>query len=193
MHRLLLPAQPARPGPQPGVAALPSLRGGAHHLAALALLWLMLMAVPQARADALRNLLGSLADGEEMALNDPPASKTVASAVPVRSARTQVVARAGESLDALIRRTQGDSPFKEVLLRRAFTELNPQAFVRGSAHRLVAGAVLQVPGPADVMALLDERQSAPLNLLPGAAMSGVGSVRQDVSGPEERRKWVRFP
>jgi len=167
----------------------------ASQLGAWGLLLLALMAVPQARADALRTLLGSLAGGEELVLNDTARTRTAApaAAAAAQPARSQVVVRAGESLDVVIRRNLKDSPFKDALLRRAFIELNPEAFVNANANRLRAGAVLMVPGPEDVLAVMDERSLLGMGL-PSEASQTLGTgARPGSSSVEERRKWVRFP
>jgi len=193
------PLRPVRPRPSLAAAVPPAWSGRACRLGLSGLLLLALMAVPQARADALRTLLGSLADGEEVALNETVAARAGtgagagAAAGPARGSRAQVVVRAGDSLDAVIRRTLGDSPFKEALLRRAFVDLNPQAFVNGQPHRLAAGAVLLVPGPQDVLALLDERSPASMGRPAGASELPGSGARHSPTAAEERRKWVRFP
>jgi Tfp pilus assembly protein FimV len=177
-------------------------------LGAAVLLAMMFAAPANAREDALRTLLGSLADGEELAQVDPVegaagrpgagrvAANAVARATPAAApaGRTQVVVRPGETLDGIIRRTLAESPYKETWLRRAFVQLNPAAFERGNTHRLKAGAVLLVPTDGDVLALLDDGRPAPG--VPSAASTGAGTsagMSQAPSAADERRKWVRFP
>jgi Tfp pilus assembly protein FimV len=179
-----------------------TLSARATGLGAAVLLALMFAAPAHPREDALRTLLGSLADGEELAQVEGasarpgaarPADNGAARTAP--TGRTQVVVRAGETLDAVIRRNLADSPYKEALLRRAFVQINPAAFERGNTNRLKAGAVLLVPTDGDVLALLDE--SRPVQVFPSAAGSAGASAGagapQASSAADERRKWVRFP
>jgi Tfp pilus assembly protein FimV len=97
--------------------------------------------------------------------------------------RQRVVVQPRETLDALIRRTHKGSPFRDDILRRAFVQLNPVAFERGSAHALFAGAELQVPTLADVLAVAGVA-------LPRAPEPEARPARD---GADEPRQWVRYP
>jgi hypothetical protein len=99
------------------------------------------------------------------------------------AARARLVVQPRETLDAVIRRTHRGSPFRDDLLRRAFVQLNPAAFERGSPHALLAGAELQVPTVADVLALAGIA-------LPRPAEPETRPVRD---GADEMRQWVRYP
>jgi Tfp pilus assembly protein FimV len=145
--------------------------------AAVPLAWLMLAALltsPWARAA------------------EPTPSKTMAATASApASARSYSVLR-GDTLDRVIQKTLPDSPLKIDILRKAFVELNPQAFVAGNVSRLQAGAVLQVPDPvqllrASILPLLGAAEAAALS---GEAKSAAGSGNGHAG---ERRNWVRFP
>lgn len=98
-------------------------------------------------------------------------------------ARARLVVQPRDTLDAVIRRTHRGSPFREDLLRRAFVQLNPAAFERGSPHALLAGAELQVPTVADVLALAGLA-------LPRPPEPETRPVRDSA---DEMRQWVRYP
>jgi hypothetical protein len=111
-----------------------------------------------------------------------PAAGQVSSG-PVGS-RMQVVVRPGETLDRVIQRTLRDSPYRVELLRDAFVRLNRSAFPRGTPHWLMAGSVLQVPAPGDLMSQVDPRW------WPAAAQA----EQAHTSSPQtDRRNWVRYP
>ena len=125
-----------------------------------------------ARADAaptraaLETLLGSL-----------PA-RTQAEGPP----RQRTTALRGETLDAAIRRTMGDMPFKESFLRGVFLEINAGAVQPGTT-RLIAGAQLQVPHLDDLRSHL-QRVLGPQ--VPAASQAAAPN-------PADKRHWVRFP
>jgi len=81
----------------------------------------------------------------------------------------------GDTLDKVIRQTMSDSPLKVELLRRAYIQQNPQAFVKTSPPILRAGVVLAVPNHDDLL-----RQY----LRPRDGVT---------SDPNDRRNWVRYP
>jgi Tfp pilus assembly protein FimV len=133
-----------------------------------------LLQIPAATA-AVRAAAAPTAVMAPMAQTAPPA--------PVGS-RIQVVVRPGETLDRLIQRTMRDSPFRVEVLRDAFVRLNRSAFPRGTPHWVLAGSVLQVPTPADLMAQVDPRwwpAPAPADSAPAT------------SAQADRRNWVRYP
>jgi ethanolamine ammonia-lyase large subunit len=72
---------------------------------------------------------------------------------PATDARTTTAVRAGETLDVIIRRTLGDTPFKENFLRAAFVEANPRLYPNGNIQRLPTGTLVQVPSAADLRRL----------------------------------------
>jgi Tfp pilus assembly protein FimV len=81
----------------------------------------------------------------------------------------------GDSLDKVIRQTLGESPLKVELLRKAYIQQNPQAFIKTSPPILRAGVVLAVPNHDDLL-----RQY----LRPRDGM---------LSDPNDRKNWVRYP
>lgn len=81
----------------------------------------------------------------------------------------------GDSLDKVIRQTMGESPLKVELLRKAYVQQNPQAFIKTSPPILRAGVVLAVPNHDDLL-----RQY----LRPRDGM---------LSDPNDRKNWVRYP
>ena len=100
----------------------------------------------------------------------------------VASTQTYTVKR-GETLDKIIQKTMADSPLRIELLRKAFIELNPQAFPGGQASRMRADQLLQVPDAMQVLRAV----AMPLLEVPDAPR-----VNAPVSAQEQRR-WVRFP
>jgi len=101
------------------------------------------------------------------------------------AARNYTVQR-GDTLDRLIRQTMGGSPLKIELLRKAFVDGNPQAFVFGNVSRLRAGVVLQVPDHTKLL------RSTILPMIEGSeATSVTGEGRS--SSSSDRRSWIRFP
>ncbi len=107
-----------------------------------------------------------------------------AMAIPEDAPRQQSVAHRGESVDAAIRRTMGDLPFKESFLRSVFLEINAQA-VQPGGKRLISGASFQVPNASDLRAHLDRVMGVPAPVAPQAAAVP--------AAPAEKRHWVRFP
>lgn len=155
-------------------------------------------ASPAARA-ALEQLLGL------------PAAGSAASAAAGIEARTTTTVREGETLDRIIRRTMGNTPFKDSLLQAAFVEANPRAYPNGSIQRLPVGTVLHVPSAADLRrhlarALGPDRAAA---LAGGAPAPASGHVPGPAAVPArpassaaapppppprpDHRGWVRFP
>ena len=98
------------------------------------------------------------------------------------SAQTHTVKR-GETLDKIIQKTMADSPLRVELLRKAFIQLNPQAFPGGQASRLRADQVLQVP---------DAQQLLRAVAMPMLEVTEASRLATPVSAQEQRR-WVRFP
>ena len=94
----------------------------------------------------------------------------------------------GDTLDRVIQKTMAGSPLKIEILRQAFADLNPQAFVNGKVARLKAGAVLQVPDHGQLLraTILPVLGAADLPVAPTEAQS-------PSTNASERRGWVRFP
>ncbi len=94
----------------------------------------------------------------------------------------------GDTLDRVIQKTMAGSPLKIEILRQAFADLNPQAFVNGKVARLKAGAVLQVP---------DHGQLLRATILPVLGVADLPVAPTEAQSPStnasERRGWVRFP
>ena len=101
------------------------------------------------------------------------------------TSRSYTVLR-GETLDRVIQKNLSGSPLKIELLRKAFLELNPQAFVNGNVTRPRPGAVLQVPDHTQLL------RATILPILEGAEAAAVAADGRPVSA-SERRSWVRFP
>jgi len=101
--------------------------------------------------------------------------------------RKVVVVRKGESLVRIVRAHFKGSPFREDFIYKAFVALNPDAFPRKTHHIVTAGASLQVPTHADLMAMA-EGQS------PAMGGQGVHATSSSAAHPAAQRKnWVRFP
>ena len=92
----------------------------------------------------------------------------------------------GESLDAVITKTLGDSPLKLAVLRAAFIQQNPAAFVEGKAPLLRKGAVLMVPDHNALLLSLMPPAPAPA---PVAAMESQAAPSPD----DDRKRWVKYP
>ena len=56
----------------------------------------------------------------------------------------------GDVLDDIIYSTMGDIPIRHSLLRKAFVETNPHAFIRSNANRLMAGKLIKIPDVNDL-------------------------------------------
>lgn len=114
------------------------------------------------------------------ASTSPTAPAPAAPALPPGSYKP----KPGESLDAVITKTLGDSPLKLAVLRAAFIQQNPAAFVEGKAPLLRKGAVLMVP---DHNALL-------LSLMPPAPAPVAAMESQAAPSPDDdRKRWVKYP
>lgn len=126
-----------------------------------------------------------LSVGISRAAEPTPAAALTASGQQAVAGQTYNVVR-GDTLDRIIQTTLRNSPLKIELLRKAFIDLNPQAFVSGNVSRLRAGVVLQVPDHVQllrstVLPLLADTDAA---LVTGEARS---------SNASDRRRWIRFP
>ena len=117
-----------------------------------------------------------------------PAAASKAHSAPALAAPTlppgSYKPKPGESLDAVITKTLGDSPLKLAVLRAAFIQQNPAAFVEGKAPLLRKGAVLMVP---DHNALL-------LSLMPPTPVPAAAMESQAAPSPDDdRKRWVKYP
>ena len=117
-----------------------------------------------------------------------PAAASKAHSAPALAAPTlppgSYKPKPGESLDAVITKTLGDSPLKLAVLRAAFIQLNPAAFVEGKAPLLRKGAVLMVP----------DHKSLLLSLMPPVPVPVAAMESQAAPSPDDdRKRWVKDP
>lgn len=131
-------------------------------------------------------LLGLIAATPRAAAAAPQAAATTPAAVPGEE-RRRVAVNPGESVMTLIRRTLPNSPYRDEVLRKALFQMNPEAYAPGSQTRLKPGAVVVVPGPADLQRIAFG-EVAPAAVAP-AAPATVSAPRPEL----ERRNWVRYP
>ena len=109
--------------------------------------------------------------------------------LPTAMGKGVVLVQRGDTLDRIIRRSLGETPFSADFLRKAFVQLNPHAFrATGNPHLVSAGSMLRVPTAAQLQqlmqayfphspALLDEAQTGPSH----------------ATDAEARKRWVRYP
>ncbi len=90
----------------------------------------------------------------------------------------------GDTLDKVINKMMHDSPIKISLLRQAFVQTNPTAFISNNPNRMLAGVTLTSP---DVTPIL---QAALLRL---DSKSGEPSHEFKPTTKEDRRQWIRYP
>jgi len=119
-----------------------------------------------------------------------PAAASKAHSAPALAAPTlppgSYKPKPGESLDAVITKTLGDSPLKLAVLRAAFIQQNPAAFVEGKAPLLRKGAVLMVPDHNSLLLSLMPPVPAPA---PVAALESQAAPSPD----DDRKRWVKYP
>lgn len=129
--------------------------------------------------DAVRVFLGKTVTQPMPSKVDGPASVDA-------GGRKVVVVRKGESLVRIVRAHFKGSPFREDFIYKAFVALNPEAFPRKTHHVVTAGASLQVPTHADLMAMAEGQSPA---------MGGQGdhAASSSSANPAQRKHWVRFP
>ncbi len=160
-------------------------------------------AVSSTARAALEQLLGM--GGAASASGGASSGKAEAAAEP----RATTTVREGETLDRIIRRTMGNTPFKDSLLQAAFVEANPRAYPNGSIQRLPVGTVLNVPSASDLrrhlLRVLGADRAAALagNAPatapgPGAATAVAAAKPASAAVPAppprpDHRGWVRFP
>ncbi len=120
--------------------------------------------------------------------DDPAASPSATPAKPLRT----YTPKAGESLDRVIKQTMAGSPLSADVLRKAFVDLNPHAFVAGNASKMRAKVSLKVPDSQGlIQAVLAPHIQASLV---AAAADEAKNMSGSTSGvSDERRHWVRYP
>ena len=145
-------------------------------------------------------LAAAQAHGAQPAPAPAPAPAAAAPAAPAAASKTHSAPalaapalppgsykpKQGESLDAVITKTLGDSPLKLAVLRAAFIQQNPAAFVEGKAPLLRKGAVLMVPDHNALLLSLMPPTPAPAPL---AAMESQAAPSPD----DDRKRWVKYP
>ena len=123
-----------------------------------------------------------------------PASPGSAGAAPAAPALSNlpagmVMVQRGDTLDRIIRRSLGETPFSADFLRKAFVELNPHAFrAGGNPHLVSAGSTLRVPTAAQ----LQQRMQAYFPPSPALSATGHDSPAH-ATDAEARKRWVRYP
>lgn len=101
-----------------------------------------------------------------------------------------VTVQRGDTLDRVIRRTLGETPFSDAFLRKAFVQLNPHAFrASGNPNLISAGSTLHVPTAAQLQQLMHAHYPH------SAAVQGAGhdSTTAHATDAEARKRWVRYP
>lgn len=193
MHpsHMLVRRGPEAAAPARAASRIPGLLAGLALLLATAMASMPAWSAQASSVAGSRGLNASLADGEEIVAQAAPPPRVQG----VATSRLQVTVRRGESLDALIRRSLPDLPFKDVFLRQAVLDMNPGVLRAGATQRLAAGTVLQLPSLDDLIRLLG---AAPASPSPGAGTAPHGSdsarpAHQAASAANERKRWVRYP
>ena len=115
------------------------------------------------------------------------ATQSPAQTAAMTAGRQQVQVRPGETLDRILARTLGSTPFAPALVRKTVVDMNPTAFAGGSPHRLNAGATLVLPSMQDLQAVAGGGSTGAA-LLHSPAGGGGHAQSQD-----DRRHWIRYP
>ena len=91
----------------------------------------------------------------------------------------------GDVLDDIIYSTMGDIPIRHSLLRKAFVETNPHAFIRSNANRLMAGKLIKIPDVNDLRR----------TIFPGGVIdeSPDPVVSEKKKPTRKKMDWVRYP
>ena len=91
----------------------------------------------------------------------------------------------GDVLDDIIFSTMGDIPIRHSLLRKAFVETNPHAFIRSNANRLMAGKLIKIPDVNDLRR----------TIFPGGIIdeSSEPVVAENKKPTRKKMDWVRYP
>ena len=91
----------------------------------------------------------------------------------------------GDVLDDIIFSTMGDIPIRHSLLRKAFVETNPHAFIRSNANRLMAGKLIKIPDVNDLRR----------TIFPGGIIdeSSEPVIAENKKPTRKKMDWVRYP
>ena len=136
-------------------------------------------AAPPALDEAVRVFLGQT-------VTQPLPNQANRAVAPHAGDRTVVVVRKGETLARIVRAHFKGSPFRDDFIFQAFLALNPEAFPRKTHHIVSAGARLQVPTHADLVAMAEGQ-----SLTMGG--QGAGTPPSSTAQSAQRQHWVRFP
>jgi len=120
--------------------------------------------------------------GGAMRVAAPSAGQTAA----MTAGRQQVQVRPGETLDRILARSLGATPFAPALVRKTVVDMNPAAFTGGSPHRLNANATLVLPSLQDLQAVAGGGS-------PGAVLLHSPSAGSHAHSQDDRRNWIRYP
>ena len=77
-------------------------------------------------------------------------------------------------------------PIRRGIVRRAFVENNPHAFLSENPHRLLAGVYIKIPNVDDIRAIIFPRG------IPEETSENINSEEQELK-KEDRKSWVRYP
>ena len=126
---------------------------------------------------ALKTLIGDL---EKIKFDN---SMTTINGQKVLKGRYKV--QVGDVLDDIIYSTMGDIPIRHSLLRKAFVETNPHAFIRSNANRLMAGKLIKIPDVNDLRR----------TIFPGGVVDESSEPVESEKKKPTRKKmdWVRYP
>ena len=91
----------------------------------------------------------------------------------------------GDVLDDIIYSTMGDIPIRHSLLRKAFVETNPHAFIRSNANRLMAGKLIKIPDINDL-----RRTIFPGGIIDESSEPAVTKKKKPI---RKKMDWVRYP
>lgn len=120
--------------------------------------------------------------GGAMRVAAPSAGQTAA----MTAGRQQVQVRPGETLDRILARSLGATPFAPALVRKTVVDMNPTAFTGGSPHRLNANATLVLPSLQDLQAVAGGGST-------GAALMHSPAGGNHAHSQDDRRNWIRYP
>lgn len=138
--------------------------------------------MPPGAAQATAPSTGARASGASRVATTQTAPQTAA----ITAGRQQVQVRPGETLDRILARTLGSTPFAPALVRKTVVDMNPTAFAGGSVHRLNAGATLVLPSLQDLQAVAGGSS-------PGAALLHSPAGGSQAHSKDDRRNWIRYP
>jgi hypothetical protein len=114
------------------------------------------------------------------------ATQSPAQTAAMTAGRQQVQVRPGETLDRILARALGATPFAPALVRKTVVDMNPTAFAGGSPHRLNAGATLVLPSMQDLQAVAGGGST-------GAALLHSPAGGGHAQSQDDRRHWIRYP